>query len=91
MNAQHPLHTMPSSGLARPASQIAAHHPTRANARENDFRIIGEHLRKASQSNQLATRLHTQGLSVDAEQQTRLTHVFLQNALCRIKPPSPQV
>lgn len=61
MNAQHPVHTMPSSGLARPAPQIAAHGPTWANARESDFRIIGEHLRKASQSNKLATHLHAQG------------------------------
>lgn len=90
MNAKQTLHVTPSAGLPRPATQIAAHSPPRPTAREVDFRIIGEHLRKASQSNNLATRLHAQGLSVDAEQQTRLTHVFLQNALCRIKPQSPQ-
>ena len=57
--------------------------------RHSDFRIIGEHLRKARQSNTLATRLHAQGLHQDAEQQNRLTHVFLQNALSRIKPQRP--
>lgn len=59
--------------------------PTPAR-RDSDFRIIGEHLRKARQSNTLATRLHAQGLHLDAEQQNRLTHVFLQNALSRVKP-----
>jgi hypothetical protein len=90
MSAHHPLQVLPSSGLARAVQQVQARSPTRPRGRESDFRIIGEHLRKASQSNRLATRLQAQGLNEDAEQQNRLTHVFLQNALCRIKPPNTQ-
>jgi hypothetical protein len=86
MSTHHPLHVVPTSVLPRTVQQVEAHGPARPRGRESDFRIIGEHLRKASQSNNLATRLHAQGLSEDAEQQNRLTHVFLQNALCRIKP-----
>lgn len=89
MNAQHTLHALPSAGRVQATPQSAAQVPSQASARERDLRIIGEHLRKASQSHRLATRLHAQGLSVDAEQQTRLTDVFLQNALCRIKTKVP--
>ena len=90
MSTQTPLHPVPFNSLPRSVAQIAAHGQARTPGRENDFRIIGEHLRRASQSNSLASRLHAQGLSVDAEQQTLLTHVFLQNALCRIKPQGAQ-
>lgn len=89
MNAKPALHSVTTPGLQQqgPHAALAAARPSR---RESDFRIIGEHLRKARQSNSLATRLHAQGLTVDAEQQNRLTHVFLQNALYRIKPaPGP--
>lgn len=86
MSTHHPLHVVPTSGLQRVGHPVEAHGPVRPRGRESDFRIVGEHLRKASQSNRLATRLYAQGLSEDAEQQNRLTHVFLQNALCRVKP-----
>ncbi len=89
MNAKPALHavTAPSLHQRDPHAALAAARPSR---RENDFRIIGEHLSKARQSNSLATRLQAKGLNEDAEQQNRLTHVFLQNALYRIKPPNTQ-
>jgi len=83
--------TRPSPNTAAIPSSVAMHAgvlPPPAR-RDSDFRIIGEHLRKARQSNTLATRLHAQGLHQDAEQQNRLTHVFLQNALSRVKPQRP--
>ena len=48
---------------------------------EKNFRIVNAHLKKAHQSNELATGLYQQGLAKDAQQQSRLTEVFICNAL----------
>lgn len=48
---------------------------------ERDFRIVSAHLKKAHQSNELATRLQQKGFAKDAQQQSRLTKVFISNAL----------
>jgi hypothetical protein len=48
---------------------------------EKEFRIVSAHLKKAHQSNELATRLHQKGFVQDAQQQSRLTKVFISNAM----------
>ena len=48
---------------------------------EKDFRIVSTHLKKAHQSNELATRLQQKGFIRDAQQHSRLTKVFISNAL----------
>lgn len=48
---------------------------------EKEFRIVSAHLKKAHQSNELATRLHQKGFAKDAQQQSRLTKVFISNAM----------
>jgi hypothetical protein len=52
-----------------------------SDAVEKEFRILSAHLKKAHQSNELATRLHQKGFSKDAQQQSRLTKVFISNAM----------
>jgi hypothetical protein len=51
------------------------------DAVEKEFRIVSAHLKKAHQSNELATRLHQKGFVQDAQQQSRLTKVFISNAM----------
>jgi hypothetical protein len=51
------------------------------HAVERDFRIVSAHLKKAHQSNELATRLQQKGFVQDAQQQSQLTKVFISNAL----------
>jgi len=51
------------------------------DAIEKEFRIVSAHLKKAHQSNELATRLQQKGFSKDAQQQSRLTKVFISNAM----------
>jgi hypothetical protein len=51
------------------------------DAVEKEFRIVSAHLKKAHQSNELATRLHQKGFAQDAQQQSRLTKVFISNAM----------
>ena len=51
------------------------------DAIEKEFRIVSAHLKKAHQSNELATRLHQKGFAQDAQQQSRLTKVFISNAM----------
>jgi len=48
---------------------------------EKDFRIVSAHLKKAHQSNELATRLQQKGFAKDAQQQSQLTKVFISNAM----------
>jgi hypothetical protein len=52
-----------------------------SDAVEKEFRILSAHLKKAHQSNELATRLHQKGFAQDAQQQSRLTKVFISNAM----------
>ena len=51
------------------------------DAIEKEFRIVSAHLKKAHQSNELATRLQQKGFVQDAQQQSQLTKVFISNAL----------
>lgn len=49
------------------------------------IKIIGKHLRKACESNDLALRLEQKGFASDALQQHQLTKIFLNNALFYVK------
>ena len=51
---------------------------------EKDYRMVSVHLKKAHQSNELATRLLEKGFTNDAVQQSRLTKVLIRNALHRV-------
>jgi len=46
-----------------------------------DFNILKAHLKKAHQSNELATSMYQKGFAKDAQQQSLLTKVFICNAL----------
>ena len=59
-----------------------------AHVLEKDLQIIGQHLRKAHQSNALAVRLQQRGFASDALQQHQLTKIFLTNALYYVKQRS---
>ena len=61
-----------------PSTSPSAH---TQDAVEKEFRIVSAHLKKAHQSNELATRLHQKGFAQDAQQQSRLTKVFISNAM----------
>lgn len=51
---------------------------------DHDFFIIDAHLNKARQSNEKATRFYKNGRSADAMTQSRLTTIFIHNALARL-------
>ena len=56
------------------------------------MRVMAKHLRKASESNDLAIRLEQKGFAIDAQQQHQLTKIFLNNALfyvqqCQAREP----
>lgn len=57
---------------------------TRNGNAPRDFSIIGAHLLKAHQSNEAATQLQRTGALQDARAQSKLTRVFINNALARI-------
>ena len=48
------------------------------------LRIVAEHLSHAQRSHEMALRLQAQGQTEAARQQSRMTRVFLHNALHRI-------
>jgi cell division septation protein DedD len=52
---------------------------------EKDYRIVSAHLKKAHQSNELASRLRQKGFVQDAQQQSQLTKVFLSNAMHHVR------
>ncbi len=58
-----------------------SHSACTQDAIEKEFRIVSAHLKKAHQSNELATRLHQKGFAQDAQQQSQLTKVFISNAM----------
>ena len=62
-------------------NQTASNSACANDAIEKEFRIVSAHLKKAQQSNELATRLHQKGFAQDAQQQSRLTKVFISNAM----------
>lgn len=53
------------------------------------LRIVAEHLSHAQRSHELALRLQAQGQTEAARQQSRMTRVFLHNALHRIDRHAP--
>ena len=67
-----------------PADTPPASHLTQA-AVEKDYRIVSAHLKKAHQSNELASRLQQKGFVQDAQQQSQLTKVFLSNAMHHVR------
>ena len=67
-----------------PTNTPPASHLTQA-AVEKDYRIVSAHLKKAHQSNELASRLQQKGFVQDAQQQSQLTKVFLSNAMHHVR------
>ncbi len=55
------------------------------------LRIVAEHLHHAQRSHELALRLQAEGETEAARQQSRMTRVFLHNALHRIDRHAPPV
>ena len=55
------------------------------------LRIVAEHLHHALRSHALALRLQAEGETEAARQQSRMTRVFLHNALHRIDRHAPPV
>ena len=56
---------------------------------DSALRIVAEHLSHAQRSHALALRLQAQGQIEAARQQSRMTRVFLHNALHRIDRLAP--
>jgi hypothetical protein len=56
--------------------------PTDATTRA--LQIVTEHLRHAQRSHELAQHMHAQGQIQAARQQSRMTRIYLHNALHRI-------
>jgi hypothetical protein len=52
---------------------------------DGDFFIIDAHLNKARQSNEKATRFYKSGRPADAMTQSKLTQIFIHNALARLQ------
>jgi hypothetical protein len=58
---------------------------------ERNFRIVSAHLKKAHQSNELATRLQQKGFVQDAQRQSQLTKVFITNAMHHVSQQCQRV
>ena len=56
---------------------------------DSALRIVAEHLHHAQRSHELALRLQAEGETEAARQQSRMTRVFLHNALHRIDRLAP--
>ena len=54
------------------------------------LRLVTEHLRHAQHSHDMALRLQAEGQTEAARQQSRMTRVFLHNALHRIDWHAPR-
>lgn len=54
------------------------------------LQIVAEHLRHAQRSHEHALRLQAQGETEAARQQSRMTRVYLHNALHRIDRHAPE-
>ena len=63
--------------------------PTPSETTDPVLRIVAEHLGRAQRSHALALRLQAQGETEAARQQSRMTRVFLHNALHRIDRHAP--
>lgn len=65
--------------------------PTHATSTQTEraLLIVAEHLRHAQRSHELALKLQAQGQAEAARQQSRMTRVFLHNALHRIDLHTP--
>lgn len=58
---------------------------------ERNFRIVSAHLKKAHQSNELATSLQQKGFAHDAQRQSQLTKVFITNAMHHVNQQCQRV
>ena len=63
--------------------------PTPCEMTDPVLRTVAEHLNHAQRSHALALRLQAQGETEAARQQSRMTRVFLHNALHRIDRHAP--
>lgn len=57
---------------------------------ERALHIVAQHLIQALRSHEKTLSLQAQGQCQEARQQSRMTRVFLHNALCRIDQHAPQ-
>lgn len=63
--------------------------PSTLTSADRALQIVAEHLRHAQRSHEQAMHLQAQGQNEAAQEQSRMTRVFLHNALDRIDRHTP--